>query len=89
VFQIEVNSMSKAPSSPPSLLRNGQNKLVTVTLRVPSIVLQGILKVYDSYSNIILTDVAEFEKSPEGLKEIRKIEGQVFVKGDSIVHIVF
>lgn len=83
-------SQQKPPSStPPSLLRAGLNKTVTVTLRIPHIFLQGTMKNYDSYSNIILTDVTEFEKSDQGVKELRKVEGNVFIKGDSIVHIVF
>jgi len=83
--------MSNRPPShnPPSLMRNILNKAVTVTLRMQNIYLTGTLRSYDTYSNIVLSDVVEFEKTPEGAKELRKIEGQVFIKGDSVIHIVF
>jgi small nuclear ribonucleoprotein (snRNP)-like protein len=82
-------SQQKPQNLPPSLLKNALNKEVQVSIKIQNLLLKGVLKQFDSYSNIILTDVTEMEKSAETFKEIRKIDGQVFVKGDSIVHIVF
>lgn len=68
-------------------LRSLISKPITVDLKEAGIRLQGILKTYDQYSNIVLTNVKEYVKSPEG----QMVEGQkyenILVRGDSITHI--
>jgi len=68
-------------------LRSLIGKKITVDLKDAGIRLQGALKTYDQYSNIVLTDVVEYDKSPEGpLVEAQKYQN-LLVRGDSITHI--
>ena len=69
--------------SPKSLLE----KKVCVKIRLYNTYLEGILSAFDSYSNILLTDVVEYVKDKEtgDLVEKERYSGSVLLRGDSII----
>ena len=68
--------------SPKSLLE----KKVCVKIRLYNTYLEGILSAFDSYSNILLTDVVEYVKDQETGDLVEKERhGSVLLRGDSII----
>jgi small nuclear ribonucleoprotein (snRNP)-like protein len=65
------------------------SKEITLDLREANLRLKGILRNFDQYSNLLLSNVVEFEKSPDGTYiEITQYTGNVLVRGDSIHNII-
>ena len=78
-----ANPRSQIRLSPKSLL----DKKVLVKIRLYNTSLEGTLSAFDSYSNILLTDVVEYVKDKETgeLVEKERYTGSVLLRGDSII----
>ena len=57
-----------------------------VKIRLYNTYLEGTLSAFDSYSNILLTDAAEYVKDQETGDLVKKEDhGSVLLRGDSII----
>ena len=64
-------------------------KEITLELREANLRLKGFLRNFDQYANLLLSNVIEYEKFPDGSYiETSQYTGNVLVRGDSIHNII-
>jgi small nuclear ribonucleoprotein (snRNP)-like protein len=71
-----------------NFLKSQLNQEITVDIREAFVRLKGTMRMFDQFSNIILSNVVEYERTLEGkYVEGTHYKGNILVRGDSIFNI--
>lgn len=71
-----------------NFLKSKLNQEITVDIREAFVRIKGTMRMFDQYSNIILSNVVEYERNLEGkYVEGTHYKGNILVRGDSIYNI--